>query len=127
MGWDGVKLGRGETPEAYARKMMGGDKNVVDMVTMNGTIYAAVTADMDSEVDLYRKGDVLGLVVLVEYRDGYTMFKFLDEFSGPCAADAPAKIIRQLSPIRDGEKCQTMRDYARNWRQRCIVNVKNKQ
>jgi hypothetical protein len=66
MGWDGVKLGSGETPETYARKMMGGDKNIVDMVTMNGTIYAAVTADMDSEVDLYRKGDVLGLVVLVD-------------------------------------------------------------
>ena len=119
MGWDGVKLDRGETPESYVRKMIGKGDNIVEMATVNGTIYAATKADTDSEYGLWQSGDVLGLVVLVEKRDGYTMFKFMDEFSGPVASEAPLRILRKLTDIRDGVKCAPMRQFARNWRKRC--------
>jgi hypothetical protein len=119
MGWDGVNL-RGETPESYVRKTLG--KDVVRMATVGRAIYAAVKTDMDSEVPgLFAKGDVVGLVVLTEKSGSHTMFKWLGEFDGPVESQAPATILRELSPVRDSG--HVMAGYAKEWRERCKANA----
>lgn len=121
MGWDGVKLDRGQLPEGYVLKMLGNCKPKA-MATVGDALYLAVPCNEDSPHGFYKKGDVIGLVVLMRKdADGYTYFKWVDEFCGPSADEAPAKVLRALSPLPKIE--HRMVEWARNWRKRCRENA----
>lgn len=65
-------------------------------------------------------GEIFAIVCLVRWnpraRDGYIFgYKDMDESMGPCEADCPAHILDLLTP--------TDKDYAREWRARCRVNL----
>lgn len=121
MGWDGVKLERGQLPEGYVLKMLGNCKPKA-MATVGEALYLAVPCNEDSPHGFYKKGDVMGLVVLMRKEaDGYTYFKWIDEFCGPSADEAPAKVLRALSPLPKSD--HQMVAWARGWRQRCRENA----
>ena len=121
MGWDGVKLDRGQLPEGYVLKMLGNCKPKA-MATVGEALYLAVPCNEDSPHGLYKKGDVVGLVVLMRREaDGYTYFKWIDEFCGPVAAEAPAKVLRALSPLTKSD--HRMVANAREWRKQCRENA----
>lgn len=115
MGAIGVRL-NGKSPEDHVRSEIG--RSLVALATgADGNIYCAVRADCDPAVSgMYRKGDVMALVVTVSKHDGYTYFKYIDEFMGPFADEMPAEVFDLLTPLADSE--HTMVGYAKSWRAR---------
>jgi hypothetical protein len=121
MGWNGVKLDRGQLPEGYVLKMLG-DCKPKAMATVGEALYLAVPCNEDSPHGLYKRGDVVGLVVLMRKEaDGYTYFKWIDEFCGPAADEAPTKVLRALSPLPKSDN--PMVRLAKEWRKRCRENA----
>ena len=121
MGWDGVKLERGETAVDFVRKDIEAAGNEVAYLAANeDAVYVAVKLSDDTcfARDL-AKGTVSGLVVAIQRgRDGYTMFKWMGEQCGPYYHNAPRKLIEMLSPLPADDK-----SYAAQWRQNCLAHA----
>jgi hypothetical protein len=112
MGWDGVELKPGQTAESYIRKdIEAAGNSVVEMHRgPEGEFYVAVK--LNNQLGYYPEGYVMGLVVLVEKRDRYTMFKWMDETMGPCYYAVSRKLFRELSALPENS------GYAAEWRQK---------
>jgi hypothetical protein len=111
MGWTTYHRPKGETDrEHFQRELLArnGDE-IVQCATVNNVFYAAVRTATT--------GEVWGLVVLMQRTSGHENFgcKPIDEFMGPIAYDAPAKVLDALTP--------TDNTYAREWRQQCRDNL----
>ena len=119
MGWSGTNL-NGQAPIEYVRQLLpsavavgyGTGRNV------DGTVYAAVRCDDDGPAGLWQAGDVIGLVVAVDYRDSMHWFKYMDEFMGPFYFDAPDSVLRKLTPLRPSDN--KARENAAEWRAKCM-------
>ncbi|MDA8140749.1 MAG: hypothetical protein M0036_19045 [Desulfobacteraceae bacterium] len=72
---------------------------------------------------------VLGVICLINYsRDRYNFgYKDMEEFCGPCEAQCPERILKQLSPLDQIEPHYgTSYEWACAWRERCRENIKNR-
>jgi hypothetical protein len=120
MGWDGVELRTGETPESFIRSDIEAAGNSV--VVMNrgpeGEFYVAVK--IGKQVGDYPLGSVMGLVVLAEKRGRDTMFKWMDETMGPCYYKATRKLLYALTELPENS------GYALKWRRQCYDNLTHK-
>jgi hypothetical protein len=117
MGWDGVELRPGQTPESFIRSDIEANGNTVEEMHRGpeGEFYVALRLGRD--VEDFKKGSVMGLVVLTERSGPHTMFKWMDETMGPCYYKANRKLLYTLTELP--EKF----GYALQWRRKCHDNL----
>lgn len=88
---------------------------VLSSSLISNVYYAAVKHNLDSNTGSYHKGDIFGLVVLIQMHhqngDSELCYKDMDETMMPYCFDCPQKILKQLTPT--GNK------YAKQWRSLC--------
>ena len=111
MGWDGVELRPGQTAESFIRSDIESNGNTVEEMHRGpeGEFYVALRLGRD--VEDFKKGSVMGLVVLTERSGPHTMFKWMDETMGPCYYAVSRSLFRKLSPLPERS------GYAAGWRQ----------
>jgi hypothetical protein len=126
---------RGMTDAGFFQQEWPNDsKKFVATASKSGVFYAVYEIDAAQEPSLVpdANGKVrLAMVVLTrrapksEYNFGY---KDMTEFSGPCEADCPERLLELLSPFRReaafaAAKYSQSARWAANWRARCWTNV----
>jgi len=128
MGWTTTHRDKHTTVQAFliARnncRNEHGSWEVLDCATVRNTVYMAIRRTLPDGSNY-----VFAAVTLTKHwpraKDGYNFgWKDMDESSGPCESECPARILKLLSPLDpDDEKNR----HAMAWRARCLEHIARK-
>lgn len=113
MGWTGIPLSNigGKATTANLKKYFEEQFEVEKHFSLKyfakkgNALYMAIERKMDSSTVVYAQ------IVKIAVEDGWFEYKEFTEFSGPFFYDAPAKLLKMLSPTDD--------ETALSWRKEC--------
>ena len=122
MGWTYTARARGTSNEEWFKQQWGEAfaKRVVATASKNGVFYAVLESPDERLVPDAEGKTYCCIVALIRWcKDAYNFgYKDMDEFMGPCEAGCPERLLKMLSPIKDGIETS-----ARDWRARCWAAV----
>jgi hypothetical protein len=126
MGWDFQRepLPRDRTTEDHVASMFdlvnseGQIQEVIAKARAGSTVYLALKVTQRDRAPF-----VTALVVLTERTRSGFGHKTMDETFGPVESNAPASILRLLSPVADVCHHAMGQQWAAEWRARCRANL----
>ena len=110
MGWDGIQ-NDGVRRDARAHIARG-----IGEVTASRTLACKRVGDVVYGAYWGEDDKIIGLVLLMERRNGWTYYKAMTEAEGPYESACPADILGLLD--------ETTEEYAIAWRERCWAKLR---
>jgi hypothetical protein len=109
MGWTGIPDFKGDPKDEVLNELKGQDLETMILESANrGKEYYAA-------LKIKSKNEIIGVVILTEFKHGELLIKVMDESMGPYYFNCPKNVLQVLTP--------TKHESAKEWRSKCYARL----